>query len=193
MIYLCGIMSVFSDCKCQGIKLIPICTCYVRHIRRECISGVEEVAIHITVTGEGNENCLLLDYSNTRPPNRIKCSCFTCDANTTCDMFSRNNSQYAWIIWTFPSHPSSANLFRVVLSGSQPSSSGSAFWFVRRENKSGMLSECKVQEEELRNSRVCALSCRCLVPSCACGYLHYRVQFPSPMNSILGLCYFEFI
>ena len=107
-------------------------------------------------------------------------------------MFPRDNSRYAEITWSFPSHPSSMNLFRVVLSGSQPCVSRNAFWFVRGENRTGMPSECKVQEEGFGNFRVCSLTCRCLVPD-ICGYLHQRVQFPSRVNKMLGFCYFELV
>ena len=107
-------------------------------------------------------------------------------------MFPRDNSRYVEIVWYFPSHPSSVNLFRVVLSGSQPCVSRNAFWFVRGENRTGMPSECKVQEEGFGNFRVCSLTCRCLVPD-ICGYLHHRVQFPSRVNSTLGFCYFELV
>ena len=117
---------------------------------------------------------------------------FADDANTTCEMLPKDNSRYSEIIWTFPSHPSSVNLFRIVLSGSQPCVSRNAFWFVRGENRTGMPSECKVQEERFGNFRVCSLTCGCLVP-CICGYLHQRVQFPSRVSSTLGVCYFELL
>ena len=113
-------------------------------------------------------------------------------SNTTCEMLPKDNSRYSEVIWTFPSHPSSVNRFRVVISGSQPCVSGKAFWFVRGQNRTGKPSECAVQETEYETSRSCALECRCLETS-ICGYLHYRVQLPSWISSTLALCYFELI
>ena len=117
---------------------------------------------------------------------------FIDDSNTTCEMLPKHNSRYSDVIWTFPSHPSSVNLFRVVLSGSQPCVSRNTFWFVRGENRTGMPSECKVQEQGYGNFRVCDLTCRCLA-QCVCGYLHYRAQFPSRSKGNSGLCYIELI
>ena len=78
----------------------------------------------------------------------------------------------------------------MVLSGSQACVSKHAFWFVRGENRTGMSSECKVQEEGYGNIRVCHLACRCL-ESCGCSYLHYRIQFASRVTTALALCHFE--
>ena len=93
-------------------------------------------------------------------------------------------------MWTFPSHPLSANLFRFVLSGSRPCVSRTSTWFVHGKNNTGALSECLVDEKAHRDVSVFYLTCRCMLPS-ECGYLHYRVQFPHWVTSIVELCHFQ--
>ena len=97
---------------------------------------------------------------------------FTDDSNTTCETLPGNASRYSEVVWTFPSHPSTVNEFRMVLSGSQPCVSVNTPWFVRGENTIGTPSECEVHEQVRGNRRVCSLTCRCLEPS-VCGFLHH--------------------
>ena len=129
--------------------------------------------------------------SQSRFHNVIIYQCmFTDESQSSCEALTRSESQYAEVIWTFHSHPSSVNLFRLVLSGSQFCVSINTEWFVRGENTTGTPSECTVKELESGNTRVCTLICRCLNPN-ICGFLHYRVQFPTWVTSTLQLCHFE--
>ena len=115
---------------------------------------------------------------------------FIDDLKHTCERIHRNGSGFVELVWTFPSPPSSVNIFRAILAGSQPRVSKNAFWFVRGENRKGMPSVCMVQEETHRIRRVCTLTCRCLEP-CGCSYLHYRGQFLPWMKTTSALCHFE--
>ena len=116
---------------------------------------------------------------------------FSSDNSTiTCERIPSGGSRYSEVVWTFPSHPSSWNEFRVVLSVSQPCDSSNTFWFVRGENTTGVPSECAVQEITNEISKDCALTCQCVDPS-VCGYLHYRVQFPPWVTTTLALCHYE--
>ena len=115
---------------------------------------------------------------------------FTDDSNTTCETLPGNVSRYSEVVWTFPSHPSNVNEFRMVLSGSQPCVSVNTPWFVRGENTRGTPLECEVHEEVQGRGRVCSLTCLCLEPF-VCGFLHYRTQFPFWNMDTLALCHFE--
>ena len=115
---------------------------------------------------------------------------FQDDSNTTCETLPGHDSRHVEVIWTFPSHPSSFNQFRVVISGSQPCYSINTSWFVRGDVPTGVPSECAVQEFQNENLRTCALTCECVDPS-TCGYLHYRVQFPPWVTTTLALCHYE--
>ena len=118
---------------------------------------------------------------------------YVCSADnsySTCEVLPRSGSRYADVIWTFSSHPSSVNLFRLALSGTQPCGSGNSEWFVRGYNNTGTPSECSVREVAPGDIRLCGLTCRC-VDAGNCGYLHYRVQFPMWETDTLQLCHFE--
>ena len=115
---------------------------------------------------------------------------FMDDFKHTCERIHRNSSRFVELVWTFPSPPSSVNIFRAILAGSQPCVSKNAFWFVRGENRKGMPSVCMVQEETHRKRRVCTLTCRCL-EACGCSYLHYRSQFLPWMKTTSALCHLE--
>ena len=103
-----------------------------------------------------------------------------------------DGSRYSEVVWSFLSHTSSVHQFRVILAGSQPCASYNAAWFVCGENNTGIPSECRVQEIGNENSKTCVLTCRCADP-CACGYLHYRVQFPPWVTTTLALCHSEVV
>ena len=118
---------------------------------------------------------------------------YVCSADnsySTCEVLLMSGSQYAEIIWTFSSHPSSVNLFRLALSGTQPCDSGNSEWFVRGHNNTGPPSECSVREVATFDIRLCGLTCRC-VDHCNCEYLHYRVQFLAWETATLKVCHFE--
>ena len=84
---------------------------------------------------------------------------------------------------------SSANLFQVILSGTQPCASINTPWFVRGVNKTGAPSECTVHEKNFGNHRICDLTCRCAELR-VCGYLHFRAQFPPWVTTTLSLCHY---
>ena len=122
----------------------------------------------------------------------VSLNVFTDDSNTTCNVLPRGGFQYAELIWTYRSHGSSVDLFRVVLSGTQSCHSINMSWFVRgeRATSNSNISECEVKQSGLGNLQVCSLTCRCVKPG-ICGYLHYRVQFvPWVTNSTLAMCHF---
>ena len=119
--------------------------------------------------------------------------CIPSDASkSTCAVLTDGVSQYIELLWTFPSHPSFVDIFQLVLSGTQSCDSKTTAWFVRGENGTGAPSECSVIEELRGDARVCVVTCRCLA-SCGCGYLHFRVQFPTWMATTLALCHLELV
>ena len=114
---------------------------------------------------------------------------FIDESNITCDIVPRGRSQYTELIWTYPRHGSSVDLFRVVLSGTQPCHSINTSWFIRGGNSTCPPSECEVKESRHGDFRVCFLTCRCVAPG-TCGYLHFRVQFVPWMTTSLAMCHF---
>ena len=117
-------------------------------------------------------------------------SIFLDTSNRTCEVLPKGNYHYTELTWAFLNHPSSVNLFGLVLSGTQPCASEISTWFVRGENDTGAPSECLVEEDAYENTRVCALTCQCTVPSVR-GYLHYHVQFPSWLKTTVALCDYQ--
>ena len=119
--------------------------------------------------------------------------CIPADASkSTCAVLTDDGSQYIELVWTFPSNPSVVDIFQLVLSGTQPCDSKTTAWFVRGVNGTGAPSECNVIEELHGDARVCVVTCHCLASS-GCGYLHFRVQFPTWMATTLALCHLELV
>ena len=161
------------------------------HSARPCMEGVLAVydMIHITNYGLFTFRLKYLVIELMLMP-LLKFCIFQDDSNTTCETLPGDDSRHVEVIWTFPSHPSSFNQFRVVISGSQPCHSINTSWFVRGDVPTGVPSECTVQEIQNENLRTCALTCECVDPS-NCGYLHYLVQFPPWVSTTLALCHYE--
>ena len=108
------------------------------------------------------------------------------DIEDTCEPLSEHGSPYIDVIWTFPLHPSSINQFRVTTSGSQSCKDRNVTWFVRCKDG---ITECSAEEELTGGLRICHVICK-HVCRAVVGYLHFRVQFLSSMNTSLALCHF---
>ena len=133
---------------------------------------------------------MLVYFSNRHSRKICIKNIFSDESNTTCEDFTRNGVAYANVMWAFPSHPSSVNLFRVILSGPTSCASITNTWFVHGKNNTGAPSECAINQKQHGNYNVCDLTCQCVEPL-ICGYLHFCAQFPPWVTSKVLLCHME--